>query len=185
MRTWIVINTITICFFTLSCGTIDCSEEGEQNITCAYQDYRELYNLDTLFPWNSFNSVKLFVYQESVGNEVPVDLISGDKVLIENSLETIELNDEQIDSLKSTFLSWKVTEVCGNERSALDCDYFPHEAIVFYRNQQPIAFFEIAFDCDRWNGTVDAFWGYACDNTNRLQRIKTFFTFCGVKNWID
>jgi hypothetical protein len=103
------------------------------------------------------------------------------------AIESIKLNQVQIDSLSNILLNYKVTASGINSVNIAGC-YTPRNTIIFLdKAENPIGFIEICFECHQMYGSNSALeeiaWLSLCPE--KLSKIKNLFGQVGIHFGVD
>lgn len=103
------------------------------------------------------------------------------------AIESIKLNQMQIDSLSNFLLNYKVT-MKGEVSSGIMGCYNPRNAIIFLdKSDNPIRFIEICFECFQMYGSDKALEDMVNNRLclEKLSKIKDLFTSVGIHYGTD
>ncbi len=171
MRVLIVLLVI----FSFSCKPKQTSEsketlaeDGLSGSDCVYRIPKK--GIQETRPFNQEDSVVLV----SFGSSGRAPLVLEDGALKHPVfLNKVNLNDQQKADLFEILFHYRQKD--SNKFPAIRDCYEPRHAIIFYEEKQPIAFYEICFECE--NRRISEYMGDWCEG--KLGMLEKFFQKSG------
>jgi hypothetical protein len=157
--------------------SVDSFDGGETS--CVYA--KTTKKLSETFPFNVADKIEVVSYTCRTCAKDYHDsdsLIVDNKFIVKNTQDKVTLTKSQIDSLFSILYNYKMKRK-GNFVYEAAC-YMPRHSIVFYKNQKPISFLEICFECFNYRQTKNVDFGEFCDA--KYCDLYKFFKSIGIKN---
>jgi len=167
-----------------------CNEETNQEQIAEHEIGQCIYSKSTrkindIFPFNACDRIELVTY-DSIGKENEFRQIHRARTILTDSLgqygfcERVRIDSILTDSLFSIFYNYKSIDSM-HIRAAC---YNPRHAILFYKGQTLIEYFEICFECagTEYLRKESSFPGFCNEQWSYL---KQFFRNAGIKTRLD
>jgi hypothetical protein len=161
----------------------------DDDYSCIYRKSKR--TRQTTFPFNQADTVKVFSYPEAepkiqrdkpvtvlVPKKEPIVLVK-DEVIVSEIKEVVLLTKTQQDRLVALLYDYKPK---NRFRPTIKC-YVPRHCIVFYKEGQVLAFFEICLQCRQTKQTPNVDFGASCPQ--QFDQFRTFFKQIGIQYGVE
>ena len=164
-----------ISFLLFLCCFAGC-KSGKDKPACIYRKTDK--TISTTYPFDKSDRIGIVSYESR--NEADNELIKNDSFRVAGIGERIVLNKVQIDTLFSLLYDYQRNKNRGSVSQA-DC-YNPRHAVVFYKANKAIAFWEICLECGGQRQSTNTDFEKFCDEN--ICRVQHFFINAGIKEGI-